>query len=254
MWRGDSLFLLENLILKDFRVRYRNMSLGILWSLLNPLVMMGVMTFVFSTFFNNPAIKNFPVFVLCGLVPFNFFTIAWVTGTTSVIDSCSMVKRVPIPREVVPVAAVLSSCLHLGIQILLLLSAVLIFGLRANIQWLWLPVLWGFEVVFVCGLALMTSAINVYIRDMRYVVESVNTVMFWLVPICYPFALIPEKFKPIYEINPLASLVNALRYVLLEAKAPPVSTLIKLPAVSLFMLAAGLVVFRRMKGSFYEHI
>jgi homopolymeric O-antigen transport system permease protein len=254
MWQGDSLFLLENLILKDFRVRYRNMSLGILWSLLNPLVMMGVMTFVFSTFFRNPNIHHFPVFVLCGLVPFNFFSIAWISGTTSVVDNSAMVKRVPVPREIVPVAAVLSTCLHLGIQILLLISATLIFGLGANIQWLWLPLLWFFEVVFVCGLAFLTSAINVYIRDMRYVVESMNTILFWLVPICYPFAMIPEKYRPIYEVNPIASLVNALRYVLLEAKAPPPSTLWRLPAVSFFMLALGLFVFRRMKGAFYEHI
>jgi lipopolysaccharide transport system permease protein len=149
---------------------------------------------------------------------------------------------------------VLSNCLHLGIQVLLLIAAVLVFGLDANIQWLWLPVLWLFEVIFVCGLALLTSAINVYIRDVRYVVESVNTIMFWLVPIFYSFAAIPDRYKPIYEINPVASVVNALRHILLEATAPPASTLIRLPVVSLLTLALGLLVFRRMKGAFYEHI
>ena len=254
MWRGDSVFLLENLVLKDFRIRYRNMSLGVLWSVLNPLVMMGVLTFVFTKVFPNPNIKNFPVFVLCGLVPFNFFTIAWIGGTTSVVDSTSLVKRVPMPREIVPIAAVLSNCLHLLIQILLLLSAVVAFGGRWNRHWLWLPVVWILEVIFVCGLSLLTSTINVYIRDTRYVVESLNTVLFWLVPIFYSFDVIPAKYVEVYQLNPVANLVFCLRNILLQAISPPTSSLVKLSLVSFTMLGLGALVFRWGKRGFFEHI
>ena len=253
-WKGDYLFLFENLVLKDFRIRYRNMSLGILWSLINPLVMMGVLTFVFRYIYGQQTPPSFPLFVLCGLVPFNFFTAAWLSGTTSIVANAQLVKRVPVPREVVPVAAVFSNCVHLAIQVALLLALTYYFGLHANRFWLWLLPLWLLYVAFVCGVSLISSAVSVFIRDTQYVVESFNVVLFWLVPVFYPFAIIPDKYKLVYQFNPVAALVMALRNILLENQAPANTLIVNMVIAAAVSLGVGLLLFGRLKRSFYEYI
>ncbi len=253
MWTGDYAFVLQNLIFKDFKVRYRNMSLGVFWSLLNPLIMMGVLTLVFTRIFPN-GIPGFPVFVLCGLIPFNFFSLAWSSGTNSLIDSAGLIKRVPIPREVVPVSSVLSNCLHLVIQIGILLAFTLIFGYGVNRYWLWLPLVWVLEVLFVMGLVLACSALDVYLRDMRYVVDSTNTILFWMVPIFYRMESTPAKFHELYYWNPISAIVLALRKILMESTAPPSSLMWKLSLASVATLGLGWTMFRTLQRRFYDHL
>ncbi|MEZ5354581.1 MAG: ABC transporter permease [Bryobacteraceae bacterium] len=253
MWRGEPTYLLRNLILKDFRIRYRNMSLGVFWSLLNPLVMMGVFTFVFTKVMKTGD-ADFPVFVLCGLLPVNFFGMAWIGGTSSLVENVGLVKRVPMPREIVPVASVLSNCLHLAIQLALLLGMALLWGKGVHASWLWIVPLLSLFVVFVCGLALLFSALYVYIRDTRYVVESANLVLFWLVPVFYPFAWVPAEYAGIYELNPVAAVVLGLREIVLGATAPRGVLMWKLTVAALGTLAIGHFVFHRLRRGFYQHL
>jgi lipopolysaccharide transport system permease protein len=228
--------------------------LGVLWSLLNPVIMMAILTFIFTKVFSQAHEKNFPISVLCGLVPLNFFTLAWVTGASSILENTGLVKKVPVPRQVFPIASVLSNCMHLVIQIALLLALVVVFGPGVNVHWLWLPLIWALEILFVCGVAMASSAVNVYVRDTRYVIESANTVLFWLVPVFYSFTMIPVRFRGLYQFNPVAALVLMMRNVLLEDRAPLGSTLIRLSIVSWIMFGLGWYVFSKLKSGFYARL
>ena len=253
-WTGDYWFLFRNLVLKDFRIRYRTMSLGVLWSLINPLVMMGVLTFIFGRVFGGERPPLFPVFVLCGLVPYNFFTGAFLSGTLAIVDNAPLVKRVPVPRETIPVAVVFSNAAHVVIQIGLLLGFTLFYGLRPTAAWLWLQLVWSLYVVFLCGLVLGSSAINVFVRDTRYLVESFNMILFYLVPIFYSFSIIPARYAAVYQFNPVAAMVLATRNILMDGQAPPMSLVLNLIIVAAVALGLGLLIFGRLKRRFYEHL
>jgi ABC-type polysaccharide/polyol phosphate export permease len=216
--------------------------------------MMGVLVFVFTKVNPNHSVPHFPVFLMCGLVPFNFFTVAWLTGTTSLVDNAGLIKRVPIPREIVPVAAVLSNCLHLLIQIGLLFGLSFASGYAVNRYWAWLPYLWTMEVIFICGLSFLTSAINVHIRDTRYVVESINTVMFWMVGIFYSLSSVPQIYRLAYQLNPVAALIFAMRNIIIDGHAPRWQLLVQLTGVAVLTFLVGLITFQRLKRRFYDYL
>ena len=253
-WKGDYLFVLENLVLKDFRIRYRNMSLGILWSLINPLVMMGVLTFVIGFIYGKGSPPFFPLFILCGQIPYLFFTASWLSGTQSVVANAPLVKRVPLPREIVPIAAVLSNCAHLAIQVALMLAMTFYYHLSPSWFWLWLLPLWALYIVFVCGVSLISSAVSVFIRDTQYVVESCNVVLFWLVPIFYSWEQIPTKYAVVYRVNPVAALALAMRNILIDRQSPPQTLIVNMVIAAAVALGLGLLVFGRLKRRFYEYI
>jgi len=253
MGNENVLFLLQNLVLKDFRIRYRNMSLGVTWSVANPLLMMGILTVVFTRIFANP-IHDFALFALCALVPFNFYSLAATTGTMSLLENQSLIKRVRCPRAIFPVAAVLSSSLHFLIQISLLLLLVLVFGHSVNRNWICLPPIWAMEIVFMCGLCLITSSLDVYYRDVRYLVECSGLVMFWIVPVFYNIEMIPERYRMLATMNPIAAVAVIDRQILLGAGPPSLYLLIQLSSISLALLILGFVLFRRLDRGFADYL
>jgi ABC-type polysaccharide/polyol phosphate export permease len=143
---------------------------------------------------------------------------------------------------------------HFGIQLCLLMILCLASGYKPSWAWVWLPIVAAFEILFVCGLALIFSALDVLIRDTRYLVESANVVLFWMVPIFYDFNIIPKQYIEIYRLNPVAAVVMAFRNILLEGKAPADSLMVRLALVSTVFLLLGFWFFGAIKRKFYDYL
>ena len=136
----------------------------------------------------------------------------------------------------------------------MLLIAVVASGLGVNIYWFWLPLIWALGITFIFGLSLITSGLYVYLRDTRYIVESVLLVAFWFMPIFYLVSFVPAQYRNLYVLNPIAALIMAMRSVLLDGQAPATGLMLKFMLISLGTLGLGMLLFRQMKSRFYDYL
>jgi len=251
-------FSLWNLILKDFRTQYRNMSLGVLWSVLNPLIMLGTLLVVFTFIHKNTSIEHFGVFLLLGLIPFNFFSLCLNTATCSLVQNGQILKKLRFPRIIIPIASVLSQVIHLLIQLTLLAVFILFSGVTVTWMYLWLPVILVLELVFIIGLSLICSVLDVYFRDTQYIVQSILTVLFWFTPIFYPASLAHDNLpRPLYLLfmaNPLSGCIEAARRVVLYNSPPEWDLFYMAIFVALLTLGIGVSLFRKLEPNLADHL
>ena len=211
--------LVKNLVSRDFKTRYKRSYLGILWSLLNPLLLILVYTLAFD-YIMKIRVKDFPMFFMCGFLPWSYFAAGITTSLSSLSDSGYLIKAVYFPREIVPLSIVLSCLLHFLITFLFVFPILLIYGYVPQWSYLSLPVIILLQTIFVFGLSLFLSSIHVSFRDLRYILDVVLMAWFWLTPVVYPSSLIPEKFLFFYKINPMTLFVTAYRDVLMNGTLP----------------------------------
>lgn len=251
-------YALHNLVLKDFRVRYRNMSLGVLWSVINPLVMLGVLLIVFTYIHPNRHIHHFPVFLLIGLVFYSFISMVLPPATTAIVANAALVKKVIFPRLLIPVGVVFSQIIHLGIMVGMLAVFMVIFSVPFEWTWLWLLPVLLIMLVFVTGVSLACSALAVFYRDMLYVVESGLKVAFWLTPVFYDLYQVklnlPQPLYWVYLMNPAAGCIDAVRKSMLMGQSPDPESLGFALCSSIAILLLGLYLFRRNEHSFSDHL
>ena len=262
--------LVENLVVRDLKVRYKSSVLGFLWSLVNPLLLMGVFTVVFTVMLPNMTIPKFPVFVLCALLPWNFFSRSVATALNSIVENGNLVKKVYFPREILPISTVLSSLVNFLLSFVVLFVLILAFRVPITVWLAYLPLIMLVQVAFTTGIALILATLNVFYRDTGVIMEVIMQAWFFLTPVFYPITLLPEWREvwgvavPIrrltYILNPMASIIASYRSVLYgftngSPPAPPALDFFSRTILtSVVFLLAGYCFFARYSRRFAEEV
>ncbi|MGC8781305.1 MAG: ABC transporter permease [Anaerolineae bacterium] len=261
LWRYRD--LIRNLVVRDLKARYKNSVLGFLWSLLNPLGMMVVFMFVFTVMMPS-RIERFPIFLLCGLLPWNYFSAGVMVGITSITGNANLVKKVYFPREVLTISSVLANLVNFLLG-LVVLFVVLLVSRSPLSPWLWLlPVVILIETCFVLGVALMLSTLNVFYRDTIMIMDVVMLAWFFLTPVVYPITTLPSNYQLLgmtvdvhrwmYILNPMASLIAAYRDLLYWGYRTDLDFLARTAMTALAVLAFGYWFFMRFRDRFGEEV
>ncbi|MCP4423680.1 MAG: ABC transporter permease [Chloroflexi bacterium] len=217
-------YLLSNLVIRDIKARYKNSALGILWSMLNPLGLMLVFTMVFTVLGRGGGYRHYPVFVLVGIMPWNFFSSSLTRGSVSIISNSSLIKKVYFPRELLPTASLLSNLVNFSFTFLVLVIFIYAFGIGLTVHALWVPAILLAQLIFTLGITLLLSALAVFYRDILMILEVGVTAWFFLTPVFYPFEFFARSstfmgvtFSPaqiMRWLNPMASIIDSYRTVL----------------------------------------
>jgi lipopolysaccharide transport system permease protein len=262
--------LLVNLVLRELRSRYKKSVLGWTWSLLNPVASVVVYTVVFGVFLKidppvgNPSgLDSFVLFLLCALIPWNFFANSVSTSIEVLVGNANLIKKVYFPRELL----VASTIGALGVTFLIELGVVcVVLLIVGNMVLPWIPVLLvlvAIEAVFVLGIGLVLGVTNVYFRDVRHFVGIALQILFYSTPIVYPLRVVPENseilgvdvpVRDLYMLNPLVQLFEAFRDVLYDLRFPSLATMAYLIAWAGGMLAVGLWVFSKLDRRLAEEV
>lgn len=253
LWRSRELIYF--LTLRDIKVRYTQAALGVAWAVLQPLLMMVIFTLFLGRLAKVPSDGfPYPVFAFAGLIPWTFFSNAVGAGANSVVGSANLVSKVWFPRLALPLAAALAWLPDLCITSALLIGMMLIFGITPPLTAVLLPAFILFALLAAAGVSLWLAALNVSYRDVRYAVPFVLQLWLFATPVVYPASLVPERFRTLLGLNPMAGVVEGFRWALLGHRQPPWGLMAVSGLVSLVALAAGAYYFRKAETGFADVI
>nr|WP_150959427.1 ABC transporter permease [Aneurinibacillus sp. XH2] len=245
--------LLIELIKKDIKLKYRNSFLGILWSMINPLLLMIVLTIVFSAIFKNN-IANFPVYVLTGRLIYGFFSEATSFAMDSIHANGQLIKKVYVPKYFFPLARLCSSFITNVLSLVPLAIVMIVTGM--NFSWTNLMIVFPFAYVFLIslGVGLLLATITVFFRDIKHLYSVVLMILMYMTPIFYPKEIIPDKYSMLIEINPLFEVVEMFRNVMMYGTVPSMTShLVCLAHASVYLLI-GFFFFYKKQNRFIFHI
>ena len=245
--------LLKNNVKKEIRGKYKKSVLGVLWTFLNPLLQLAVYAFIFPLILKN-AQEYYIIFVCAGLIPWTFFTTAVAQSTWTVVGNANIVKKVYFPREILPISVVTSAMVNFLISTIIIVAFCLGYGLGISKYIVFYPIILIIQYILQLGIAFILSAATVYFRDLEHFVQIVLMLMFYATPIVYSSESIPDAFKAIIVLNPMAHIIEGYRDIFYNQVKPDFMALGIVFIVSILLCVVGYFIFKKLQKGFAEEL
>lgn len=250
--------LLWQMVGREVKTRYKQSILGYFWVILNPLAQMIVMSFAFSIILRIPtnAAGNIPysIFLFVALLPWNLFSNSLSSATASLVGSSSLITKVYFPRTILVLSTILAKIVDFLFASIILIIYMIIYQVPININILWIIPIFFIQQIFTIGLSLFFAAANLLYRDIQYLLNLILLLWMYITPVIYPADLVPEKYRIVFQLNPMAVIVNAYRQTILGGGAPNYSSLLIAFLLSIFVLLLGLSYFKSREKIFADNI
>lgn len=246
--------MIYSLVKRDLRGKYKGSVLGFMWTFVNPLLQLLVYNMVFSIIM-KAGVEKFYLYLFVGLIPWLFFSAAITGGSTCIIAQKDLIKKIRFPREIIPISFVTSQFVNMLLSFIVVILVSVISGVKLTVGGiLCLPVIMLVEYIMALGIALISSSLTVYFRDLEHILAIVAMAWLYATPICYPETMVPEKYLSIYRLNPVTPIVNAYRDVLYYGRTPDLTTLLMAIGIGLVTVLIGVLVFGRLQRRFAEEL
>ena len=245
--------LLYFLVWRDVKVRYKQTSIGVGWAVIQPLLTMIIFTLVFGRFAKIPSDGlPYPIFSFAALLPWTYFASSLTQSILSVVNNSNLITKVYFPRLMLPIAAVVCGLVDFSIAFVFLVGMTIWYGLVPGLGILFVPVFVLLTMLSALSVSLWLSAINVRYRDVGQAIPFLVQIWLFASPVAYPASVVPEKWRLLYNLNPMAGVIEGFRWALFGKQTPDVLAIAISIAVVLALLVSGIVFFKRMEETFAD--
>ena len=251
MWKSRA--ILFNFAISDLKIRYRNSILGVLWSVIEPLLMLGVLYFVFSTMFKFD-IPNFPIYLLLGIIIYNCFKNGTTFALNSLTNRASLITQIYFPRSIPAISSAITASIMLAIEVGILLVFMIGFQFVPPITILLLPLILGLQFMLVVGVCLPLSVLNVKFKDTEFIWGVVLSAGFFLTPIFYQFDMLPDYLQNILQFSPMVQILTMAHHVVLYGMLPTVNSILYAVGSISVITVIGYLIFRKFQAQMVEEM
>ena len=251
MWKFKG--ILFNFAISDLKIRYRNSILGIFWSLIEPLLMLGVLFFVFSTMFKFE-IENFPIYLLLGIICYNFFKNGTTFALNSLTNRSSLMTQIYFPRSIPGISSGVTAAIMLILELVVLGIFMIVLEFTPPITILILPLILALEFLLILGIALPLSVLNVKFKDTEFIWMVVVHAGFFLTPIFYQFDMLPDSIQSILQFSPVVQIVTMAHHVVLYGVLPSINSILYAVGSTSVIMIIGYLIFRKYQSRIVEEI